>query len=359
MKILHVITSLRTGGAEHLLVDLLPRLKAHGHEVGVLLFDGTPTPFSRQLQEAGIAVTALGHGPKAMHNPWLVFALHRAIRGYDVVHAHNTPCQLLLAAASYGTRCRLMTTEHNTHNRRRGKWQWQWVDRWMYSRYETVVCCSRETETALRHSLAVGADSMRPRIVTISNGVDTRRFAEVQPACGLHADGTVLVMMVAAFRPQKYQEMLVEAISMLPPRFRLALVGDGVRREEVEAVARRLGVAQRVAFLGIRQDIPQLLRTADILALATHHEGLSLSSLEAMASGRPFVGSDVEGLRDIVAGAGLLVPNTPQAFADAFSRLDADAALRQRVADACQHRAAQYDIMKTVQGYEQVLEPKK
>jgi hypothetical protein len=56
VKILHVITSLYTGGAEKLMIDLLPRLKEKGHEVDLLLFDGTGTPFRRQAEAAGIKV---------------------------------------------------------------------------------------------------------------------------------------------------------------------------------------------------------------------------------------------------------------------------------------------------------------
>ncbi len=355
MRILHIITSLRTGGAEHLLVDLLPRLRDRGHEVALLLFDGTPTPFLDQLRQAGITVHALAMGTGAMHNPLLVFALRRAIHGYDIVHAHNTPCQLLLAAASYGTRCRLVTTEHNTSNRRRGKWYWRIIDRWMYHRYETIICCSEETEKALKISLGERQDS-RTRIVTISNGIDTRRFATAKPVSRAtlfpqRREDDTIVMMVAAFRPQKYQEILIAAIAQLPDNYRLVLVGDGERRAECEQLAQTLGVAHRVTFTGIRGDIPHLLKTADILALATHHEGLSLSSLEGMASGRPFIGSDVEGVRDTLQGAGLLVPNTPEAFADAIRRLATDKALYNNVTAACQRRAAEYDIDKTVEGY--------
>ncbi len=359
MRILHLITSLRTGGAEHLLVDLLPRLRDRGHEVAVLLFDGTPTPFGDQLRRAGIAVHALAEGADAMHDPGLVFALHHAIRGYDIVHAHNTPCQLLLAAASYGTHCRLVTTEHNTDNRRRGKWYWRQIDRWMYRRYRSVICCSSETETALRKSLNLQQSTAKPRTVTISNGVDTRRFAEAVTAdraalmqCPAEeAKGLTLVVMVAAFRQQKYQEILIGAMAQLPDNYRLALVGDGERRKECEQVAKQLNVADRVTFLGIRSDIPQILKAADILALATHHEGLSLSSLEGMASGRPFIGSDVEGVRDTLQGAGLLVENTPEAFAKAIRGLATDRTRYDKVVAACQRRAAEYDIDRTAEGY--------
>ncbi len=366
MRILHVITSLRTGGAEHLLVDLLPRLRRRGHEVELLLFDGTRTPFYTQLEQEGIPIHALAETPGAMHNPLLVFALHRFIKSYQIVHAHNTPCQLLLAAASYGTRCRLLTTEHNTHNRRRGKWYWRQIDRWMYSRYSTIVCCSEETEKALRTSLG-DRQAPKTRTVTISNGIDTQRFATATatdraglfPGEGKEAAASTLVMMVAAFRPQKYQEILIQAMSLLPPTFRLALVGDGVRRKECEQVAEQLNVADRVAFLGIRTDIPRLLKTADILALATHHEGLSLSSLEGMASGRPFIGSDVEGVRDTLQEAGVLVENTPKAFAAAIRSLASDHALYNKVVTACQRRASEYDIGKTVEGYEREYQEKK
>ena len=294
-----------------------------------------------------------------MHNPGLVFALHRAIRGYDIVHAHNTPCQLLLAAASYGTPCRLITTEHSTDNRRRGKWQWRLIDRWMYGRYRSVICCSSETETALRKSLGLRLPTAKPRTMTISNGVDTHRFAEAVAAdraalmrCPAEeAEGLTLVVMVAAFRPQKYQEILIGAMTQLPDNYRLALVGDGERRKECEQVADQLNVADRVTFLGIRSDIPQILKAADILALTTHHEGLSLSSLEGMASGRPFIGSDVEGVRDTLQGAALLVENTPDAFAKAIRSLATDRTQYNKVVAACQRRAAEYDIDRTAEGY--------
>ena len=74
MKILHVITSLRTGGAEKLMVDLLPRLKAKGLNVDLLLFDGTDTPFRREVENAGIKVFDLGIGG-FIYSPLKLFKL--------------------------------------------------------------------------------------------------------------------------------------------------------------------------------------------------------------------------------------------------------------------------------------------
>ena len=85
MKILHVITSLRTGGAEKLMVDLLPRLRRKGDEVDLLLFDGTPTPFLHQLEDLGIRIFSLSIGEN-VYNPLNIFRLRRFMHGYDIVH---------------------------------------------------------------------------------------------------------------------------------------------------------------------------------------------------------------------------------------------------------------------------------
>ena len=93
MRILHVITSLRTGGAEHLMVDLLPALRALGNDVELLVFDGTPTPFMRQLEEEGVTIHCLGFGGSPYH-PKNILRLCKYMRRYDVIHTHNTACQL-------------------------------------------------------------------------------------------------------------------------------------------------------------------------------------------------------------------------------------------------------------------------
>jgi len=123
MRILHVITSLRTGGAEHLLVDLLPMLRAGGeNEVELLLFDGVQTPFMEQLRQRGVVIHTLGSGG-SVYNPIKVFKMVKYMGAYDVIHTHNTACQLFvpMARAMSFTRKPLVTTEHNSTNRRRDK----------------------------------------------------------------------------------------------------------------------------------------------------------------------------------------------------------------------------------------------
>ena len=118
MKILHVITSLRTGGAEKLMVDMLPRMNALGVEVDLCVFDGVRTPFYEELEKKGVKIIPLGHSVYSLVNIW---GLLKLMRTYDVVHTHNTPAQLCAAIANLFVQTRLITTEHSTNNRRRGK----------------------------------------------------------------------------------------------------------------------------------------------------------------------------------------------------------------------------------------------
>ena len=90
------------------------------------------------------------------------------------------------------------------------------------------------------------------------------------------------------------------------------LIGDGVRRRECETIADNLGVNDRVKFWGVRTDVPRLLKTSDIVVMSTHYEGMSLSNIEGMASGKPFVASNVKGIREITEGAGILFEENPK-----------------------------------------------
>ncbi len=353
MRVLHVITSLRTGGAERLMVDLLPRLRDMGHEVELLLFDGTRTAYYAELEESEIKIYALACGASAMHNPLLVWRLRTFLNAhrYDIVHTHNTPCQLLVAMASRGER--LITTEHNTTNRRR-KWSWyKGMDRWMYGKYSHVVCVSKEVEENLRQQLS------REDITTIStvaNGIELRRFATARPNRELREQhkGKHIIIMVAAFRPQKDQATLIRAMAELSDEYVLLLVGDGECRKDCENLARRFNVEHKVNFLGFRSDVPSLFATADVVVMSSHYEGFCLSVVEGMAAGRPVVATNVEVLDSMVGNVGLLFPHEEhKALARVVRQLCEDETLYGQVAERCRQHAMQFGIDHMAKEYEQ------
>ena len=346
MRILHVITSLRTGGAEKLMVDLLPRLKALGHEVDLCVFDGVRTPFYDEIEARGIKVIALGHDA---YSPKCILQLARLMSGYDVVHSHNTSCQYYVAIAGLVNRCKLFTTEHNTTNRRRSM-KWRLLDRWMYGRYEKIVCI---TELTMNNLLVHIGERFAGRCKVIYNGIDLSAFRREKKAIPRISDEKV-VLMVSAFREQKDQKTLVRAMELLPDSYVLLLAGGGEKylMDDCKDLARFLGVKDRVRLLGVRSDVISLLHEADVVVLSSHYEGLSLSSLEGMASGKPFVASDVPGLRDIVGGYGVLFPHEDyHALAHEIQTLCEDEEYRESVCRKCYERAMMFDISLMAKKY--------
>lgn len=346
MKILHVITSLRTGGAEKLMVDLLPRLRDMGHEVDLCVFDGIRTAFYQDLENAGIKIIPLRFGG-SVYDPRNIFSLFSLIKNYDVVHTHNTACQLFVAMAGvFLPKVSLLTTEHNTTNRRRGKWYLKLGDLWMYCQYKKIICISDQARKNL-----VDYIGESEKIVTIYNGIDLRRF-QMDTRQEKRSDGKKVITMVAAFRAQKDHKTLIKAFDLLPNDYILQLVGEGELRHETEKFAKQFASGDRIFFLGNRSDIPEILACSDVVVLSSHYEGLSLSSIEGLASGKPFIASDVEGLHDIVSGAGILFPHQDSdSLAFKIRQCCTDKHYAVEVGTNCFARAQKFDIGKMAEQY--------
>lgn len=385
MKILHVITSLATGGAEHLMVDLLPRLRNLGNQVELVVFDGTKSAFYKQLEAEGIKIHAFAEGG-SVYNIKHLLKLRKLMRQYDIVHTHNTACQYFAAFGRgrgleslkgskglngseglkglRGSRSLkglmglkgsrgplLITTEHSTSTRRRKYRIFRYIDRWMYKRYDKIICISKPSEDSLHNYIG----DHYP-ISTILNGVDVERFVSAAPV-SLGLDGCKVITMVAGFRYEKDQPTVIRAMKHLPQYYHLVLVGDGSRRSEYELLIASLDLNDRIHLLGLRNDVPGILKSSDVIVMSSHREGLSLSNVEGMASGRPFVASDVEGLREVTQGAGVLFPHgDDKALADTILKLTTDKAYREDVIMKCQERARRYDIAVMAEKYSEVYE---
>ena len=346
-RILHVITSLRTGGAEHLMVDLLPRLRNLGNHVEIAVFDGTRTSFYEQLEAEGIKIHAFAVGG-SVYSVKHIFKLRKLMKNFDVVHTHNTACQMF-AALGKTKRNILITTEHSTSTRRRNYRIFKYIDRWMYKRYDKIICISEPSEKSLRGYIGDAYP-----IVTVQNGIDVARFANAQPI-DLGLKGKKLITMVAGFRYEKDHPTVIRCLQYLPQDYHVVFVGDGEKRAELEALIAELGLVERVHLLGIRTDVPQILKSSDVIVMSSHREGLSLSNVEGMSSGNPFVASDVEGLREVTKGYGVLFPHgDSETLAKVVLKLTTDLDYRNEVSLKCKERALQYDIQVMAENYNRV-----
>jgi glycosyltransferase involved in cell wall biosynthesis len=204
------------------------------------------------------------------------------------------------------------------------------------------------------------------KIEVVCNAVDLDRF-DVGAQPGLREDlsgakDLPLVLTAARLDEQKGHPTLFRAAAEIPDA-RFVLAGDGPLRAELEAEAARLGVAERVLFLGRREDVPELLAASDVFALPSLYEGSSLAVLEAMAARRAVVSSAIGGTEELIADGenGLLVPpGDADALAAALRRLLADRSLRDDLAARARARAEAEFSREAMAGrvegaYEEVL----
>lgn len=217
----------------------------------------------------------------------------------------------------------------------------------------------------------VDAEGLREGSVrVIYNGVDAGAFrpaaaserAGARRALGL-SDDAVVLMAVGSLKPIKGVDVLLRAVSPVMHarhEVRLVLAGDGPDRGMLQGLAGDLGIAERVAFLGLRDDIDVLLRAADALVLASRSEALPMALLEAMAAGLPVVATRVGGVPEVVepdrSGA-LVAPDDAGALGGAIERIVADADLRRawgqrgraivenrfRIETMCEHRMSLFE----------------
>ena len=353
MRILQVITSLHIGGAEKLIVDMVPLYQELGYQVDVLLFDGTETPFKRQLRAKGVTIYELGKGG-SVYNPLYIFKLIPFLRKYDIVHTHNTACQLFAAIGSVLCSVVLVTTEHNTSNRRRD-WKWyKLLDKWMYRRYRSVICISDKTKENLIEYLGFELSS----VPIIYNGINSDVYQRALVCSAMKDCEKTIITMVAGFRYQKDQDTLIKAFQYLPTdKYELWLVGDGERRSVLEDLVSRLGLQDTVRFWGIRSDVPEILKTSDIVVMSSHWEGFGLVAVEGMAAGKPVVATDIPGLAEVVRDAGILFPHEDtKALAETIMKLKEDSTYYQQISRQCMNRASEYDIQKTADQYLQLYQ---
>lgn len=334
MKVLHVISSLEIGGAQRLLSDLLPIQKQQGIDVSLLVLKSEDNDFSRKVSEAGVPIISLN--VKSFRNPFLAFRVRSIIKNYDIVHAHLVHALYLCSLAARGLKTRLIYTEHSTSNNRRGKAYVRPIEKYVYGRYNKLISISQQTQDALQEWL----QSKDDRFIVINNGVDTKAFAyihkEVIPKS---------LIMVSRFAPSKDQETVIRAMKELDDDVTLSFVGDGENLEHCKKVANDIGVGNRVQFLGARSDVAALITESYIGIQSSNWEGFGLTAVEIMACGKPVLATDVDGLKQVVEGAGeIFHKGDKKELAQKVKTILSDKSYYNDMALRCKRRASEYDI---------------
>ena len=355
MRILHVIDSMNMGGAQSLLVELVPAQISLGHQVDILqLKDSEDKTFINKLRSEGVTVMALSKW-RPVRSLLNIFALIPYLRQYDIIHVHLFPANYWVAIAKLLSFCKtpIVTTEHSTDNKRRKIWFFRYIDAFIYERYQAVIACAdKAKETFERHFKTI-------KCLSIPNGVNIKKYSDALPYTKMELanvpENSKIITMVARFVPSKRQDIVVKAIGLLPNSYHAIFVG-GEKNDEglikVDSLAKGLGVEDRVHFLYLRPDVPRILKSSDVVVMSSEYEGLSLSSIEGMACGHPFVASDVNGLREVVSGAGVLVKcGDADELAEELRHLCENQDYGESVTKKCLERASHFDINNVAEKY--------
>jgi glycosyltransferase involved in cell wall biosynthesis len=315
IKVGFVLHVMQVAGAEVLVDETIRRLGPRIDPV-VFCLDAVGTLGERLLADK-IPVIAYGRRPGL---DWSVSRrMASDIRSLQVqiLHAHQyTPFFYgAIAARLSGAKPSVIFTEHGRHYPDVVSARRRWLNWMVFDRLANDVNAVCEFSA---RSLAEKDGFRRDRIHVIPNGIDVPKYA---PSTDIAALRTRLgldpsrkyVACVARFHPVKDHRTLLDAFRLVAaqrPDTDLLLVGDGVLRQELERQSRELGLSSRVRFLGVRDDVADILRAVDVFALTSVSEAASITLLEAMASGLPVVVTAVGGNPEIVRDGvdGLLAP---------------------------------------------------
>ena len=271
----------------------------------------------------------------------LIWYLWRRRGDYDVIHVHGLNYHTFAAVVAGRLTGRKVVAKLANSGRASdiGKMQQDQqlaLARFMFPTALKCDCFVALNETVVQELMAVGVP--RRKIVALPNGVEVEEI-EAKANYRLHNPGRII--FVGRLHKQKGLDTLLHACQQLceryPDEIRLQLFGDGPLREELTALADRLGLTPHVEFRGETDQVVKHLQEADIFVLPSRAEGVSNALLEAMSCGLPVVASDVPGNVDVVENGknGLLFDvGAPDSLAGQLLSLLRNAELRQRLGQA-------------------------
>jgi glycosyltransferase involved in cell wall biosynthesis len=361
INLLFLLQTFRTGGSERVVKDLCDNLNKNRFNCSVIAFvDGDMHELFKQM---GIPTLCVN---KEKHDAWKVMQQISAfIRTHQVrvINAHHfTPFFYgLYGAKRHG--CKIFYTAHSIPEVDLIGTFWSMLGSILLRLSEGAIGISPGISEAIKRQFRLSDK----KVLTITNAVNHSRFVvnidvkEKKKDLNINEDEQV-IGCVGNLRQQKNYPNLIKAFKIVESQLgkvRLIIVGEGKRKDDLEALIKELGLNGKVLLLGARNDVPEIMKVIDVYCLPSFYEGLPLSLLEAMSAGLPVVGTDVPGIQDVIIHErnGLLAPpDNPGELSKALIRMLTDRRLAQDLSENGRQYVVQTHGMENwIQGYESLF----
>ena len=278
----------------------------------------------------------------------LFYYFKNEVKNKDIIHAHLFPCSLyvsLLKKIFSYKECKYIFTEHSTSNRRKGKLWGKILNCFIYKSFHKIIAIS---EGVLK-SLVNEHHSLENKVEIIYNGIPLLFKKPIK------RNNNRIIVSVGRLHKIKNYEKTIKIMSEIDEDFQLYIAGEGQEKSRLINLAKDFKVTNKVKFLGFVDDIPKLLKQANIFIIMSEWEGFGLSALEAMNASLPCIVSNVDGLNELIDidhKQGFLVEsNEKDKIICLIKSLLNDINLCNQIGESAFIRAKDFDIKMTLEKY--------
>lgn len=300
MNILQIVQHLKTGGLETMVLDLMKNSQ-YCDTTYIVALEGTKEDALAafpQLQRIEHRIICLNKAPG-----WKLGVVEQLTtiikeKHIDALHSHHIGP--LIYGAMAQKQCKGVGHIHTIHdawflNTRRYRFMFQFIAKMTNV---TLVADAKTVANDIKDLAGINVDE------TILNGIDITRYSSgdkmrARQSLGLPLS-EYLIGCAARLAPGKGHKALIETLAKLPESVHLVLAGQGELGESLEALSQQLKIAHRIHWLGQCQDMPSFYQAIDSFCLFSEREGLPLSVMEAIASYKPVVSTNVGGIPEVV-----------------------------------------------------------
>lgn len=358
IKILFIITGLKLGGAEILLLNLVKNINREIFDCSVLYLKGKPD-IEEEFQT--LQINVFNNSKYSIFNPFKYIDIYNKIKenNIEIIHSHLIQSNLLarIIGRLAGVKS-IINSEHNTSN-------WKSNNFFLFSfykytlRYVDIIHC---ISNSVKEHMLKFINNGNSKIRLIYNGIEIEKFKSKQVGAKklLSLEKSFpIIGSISRFDKRKGIEYLIKSVALLKTKYeniKLILIGDGEEKETLLRLVKKLEIEEQVIIIGKTFNIQKYLSVFDVFVLPSLQEGLSIAIIEAMASKIPVIASNVDGIPEVIShnDDGILIsPKNETEISQAVIKLLEDEKLKDTlVNNAYEKVVSKFDIKKIVKEFE-------